>query len=101
MKTKYCPDCGQKVPIEMFGRDTSRASGYRTYCRVHRRIRDQKTRAKRAAHYAELKQTNSMLLSHNKELERQLKQCKRCYQMALRTLATIESRHRIERGKHE
>jgi hypothetical protein len=42
--TKYCPDCGEERPIDVFTRDKRRRDGLAFYCRDHarQRLRDSK-----------------------------------------------------------
>jgi hypothetical protein len=44
--TKYCPDCGEERPIDVFTRDKRRRDGLAFYCRDHarQRLRDSKAR---------------------------------------------------------
>jgi hypothetical protein len=35
--TKYCPDCGEERPIDVFTRDKRRRDGLAFYCRDHAR----------------------------------------------------------------
>jgi hypothetical protein len=44
--TKYCPDCREERPIEVFTRDKRRRDGLAFYCRDHarQRLRDSKAR---------------------------------------------------------
>ena len=44
--TKYCPDCREERPIEVFTRDKRRRDGLAFYCRVHasQRLRESKAR---------------------------------------------------------
>ena len=44
--SKYCPDCGESRPIDVFTRDKRRRDGLAFYCRDHarQRLRDSKAR---------------------------------------------------------
>jgi hypothetical protein len=42
--TKYCPDCEDYLPVEMFGKCASRYDGLTSYCREHQLERDRKRR---------------------------------------------------------
>jgi hypothetical protein len=42
--TKYCPDCQDYLPVEMFGKCASRYDGLTSYCREHQLERDRSRR---------------------------------------------------------
>ena len=43
---KYCPDCKETLPIEMFGINAGQRGGFNSYCKIHMRERANTPRAK-------------------------------------------------------
>jgi hypothetical protein len=92
---KYCPDCGKEIPISCFSRNKHKKDGLQNYCKKHKVARNAVTRRRKSARLAELEQRNSMLLTHNAELKRQLREYKKRYKIALTTMATLQARRRV------
>lgn len=44
---KYCPDCGQDLPVAEFTRDRGRADGLAVYCKLHARRRSTQSKRRR------------------------------------------------------